>query len=735
MTAKAYPRAPRGEVVDVLHGERVPDPYRWLEDPDSRATKKWVAQQATLLERRRKDWNLREPLRERIEELLGSGFQGTPTWRKGRQFFLRRTPDQQHPVLRTTDPDGVERILLDPMTIDSTGGTTLDAWHPSPDGSLLAYQLSESGSEESLLRVLDVCTGAVVDGPLERTRYSPVAWLPDGSGFFYVRQLPADQLPEDEVQYHRRVWLHRLGTPLSDDRLVFGEDRDKEMVWGVSLSRDGRWLVVTGARGTDPRTDVYLADLADGLPDKPDFVTLREDVDCRTAAGVGLDGRLYVWTDEDAPRGRLLVGDPKRPQPEHWRVLIEEDPEAVLGQFVLLNELERPQLAVTWTRHAVGEIGLYDAETGSPTGTITLPGPGTVGGLSTRYEGGHELWFSYTDHVTPPLIERFDARTREVYDWAEPPGAVPDTSGISVRQVEYQSFDGTVVRMFVVCRDDLAGTPQPTILNGYGGFGIPMTPAYSASALAWVEAGGHFAVACLRGGGEEGEDWHRAGMLDQKQRVFDDLHAAAEWLVTEGWTAPERLGILGGSNGGLLVGAAITQRPDLYRSAVCSAPLLDMVRYEQHGLGRFWSGEYGSASDPDQLRVLLTYSPYHRVQDGLAYPATLFTVFGSDTRVDPLHARKMCAALQAATTGTVDEAPILLRVETDVGHGARSVDRSVELSADQLAFHAWATGLGVPAEQHAPEPEPDASSEAASGDAGPDAPTGTAAGDAAGDES
>jgi len=688
----AYPPARREDLVEDLHGEQVADPYRWLEDPESVETKNWLAAQAELLDARRAEWSARPQLRARLDSLMRTGFHGPPAWRGERLFFARRSPEQEHPVLHAVDPDGAERVLVDPMRLDPAGTTTLDAWHPSPDGALVAYQLSESGTEESAIRVLDVDSGALVDGPIPRTRFSPVAWLPDCSGFYYVRQLDPERLPPDETQYHRRVWLHRLETAPDEDVLVFGEGHDKEMIWGVSLSRDGRWLVVSGARGTDPRTDVYLADLADADLAAPAFETLQEGVDARTSAGVGVDGRLYVWTDRDAPRGRLLVADPTAPQSEHWRPLVDEDPEAVLTGFAILDDLDTPQLAVSWTRHAVSEVSLHDLADGTRRGEVPLPGLGTVGGLITRYEGGHELWFSYTDHVTPLLVRRYDARAGEVTDWARPPGASPDTTGISARLVDYTSHDGTTVRMFVVGRDDVTG-PRPTILYGYGGFGVSMTPAYSASILAWVEAGGRYAIACLRGGGEEGEDWHRAGMLASKQHVFDDLHAAAEWLVDEDLTRPDRLGISGGSNGGLLVGAALTQRPDLYRCVVCSAPLLDMVRFERFGLGRLWSGEYGSADDPDQLRTLLTYSPYHRVRPGLPYPATLFTVFGSDTRVDPLHARKMCAALQHATASDATTHPVLLRVEGEVGHGARSVSRSVDLAADTLAFQAWNVGL------------------------------------------
>ncbi|MDP9444601.1 MAG: prolyl oligopeptidase family serine peptidase [Actinomycetota bacterium] len=689
-----YPPSPRDHLVDVLHGERVADPYRWLEDADAPATKEWLGAQAELLDAHRRRWTLRPAFAQRLEQLTATGFTGLPTFRGERQFFLRRTPGQEHAVLHVVEGDGTERVLVDPMALDPGGTTTLDAYTPSPDGRLLAYQLSEKGTEESAIRVLDVATGDVVDGPIPRTRFSPVAWLADSSAFYYVRQLDPDELPEDERQYHRRVWLHRLGADPAADPVVFGDGRDKAFVWGVSVSRDGRWLVVSGARGTDPRNDVYLADLRDADLAAPAFVTVQEGVDAQTSLSVGVDGRLYVWTDADAPRGRLLVADPEQATRVHWRPLVDEDPEAVLTGFAVVDRLEQPQLLVSWTRHAVSEITVHALADGARIGALALPGLGSVGALHGRYEGGHEAWFSYTDFVTPSVVHHYDGRSGAVRVWAEPPGGRPDVRGISTRLVDYASYDGTTVRMFVVGRDDLAeGGPRPAILYGYGGFGVPVAPGYGPGLLAWVEAGGVYALACLRGGGEEGERWHRAGMLAGKQRVFDDFLAAAETLCHRGWTTPPKLAISGGSNGGLLVGAALTQRPDLFRAAVCSAPLLDMVRYEQHGLGRFWSGEYGSASDAEQLRTLLAYSPYHRVRDGTVYPATLFTVFASDTRVDPLHARKMCAALQAATAGDRAERPILIRVETEVGHGARSVSRGIALAADTLAFSAWATGL------------------------------------------
>ena len=693
MTRPQYPTAHRDDVVDVLHGTPVPDPYRWLEDRDSPATKEWLKAQEELFAAAVPGLPIRRRFRERVAELMRSGTVGPPVWRGDRYFFMRRTPDQEHAVLYVVE-DGAERPLIDPVAIDPSGLTTLDAWQPDKEGRLLAYQLSVGGDEESRLYVMDVATGERVDGPIDRCRYSPIAWLPGGEAFYYVRRLPPERVPEDERQYHRRVYLHRVGTPADEDVLVFGEGRDKTEYYGVSVSRDGRWLTISASKGTAPRNDLWIADLTASPAEAPEPVTVQEGVDAQTGLHFGRDGRLYVFTDRDAPRGRICVTDPATPAYEHWRDLVPEDPEAVLASFAILDEAGT--LLVGWTRHAIGEITVHDLATGARTGEVATPGIGTIGGLVERPEGGHEAWFVYTDNTTPPAVHRYDARTGETTLWAAAPGTV-EVPDVRTEQVVYRSKDGTQVRMLVISRPGEG--PRPTILYGYGGFGISMAPGYSASILAWAEAGGVYAIAQLRGGGEEGEEWHRAGMLGNKQNVFDDLHAAAEHLIATGVTTPDRLGISGGSNGGLLVGAALTQRPELYAAVVCSAPLLDMIRYERFGLGATWNVEYGSADDPEQFRWLLAYSPYHHVREGVPYPATLFTVFDSDTRVDPLHARKMCAALQHATSS---DRPILLRNETEVGHGARAVSRSVELAADQLAFLAVHTELAA-AEAAGPE--------------------------------
>ncbi|MEO3811907.1 prolyl oligopeptidase family serine peptidase [Sphaerisporangium sp. B11E5] len=688
MTREPYPNARRDDIVDDLHGTPVPDPYRWLEDPEAPATKEWLDAQADLFAKQMAAAPRRDAFRDRVAELVSSGTIGAPVWRRDRRFFMRRTPDQEHAVLYTADPGGTERPLLDPIAMDPSGLTTVDSWQPDKEGRALAYQISVGGDEESNLYVIDVATGERLDGPIDRCRYSPVAWLPGGEAFYYVRRLAPGEVPAGEEQYHRRVYLHRVGTPVEQDVMIFGEGLEKTNYYGVSVSMDGRWLSVSASRGTAPRNDLWVADLSASSLETPELTTVQQDVDAQTVLQFGRNDRVYVFTDRDAPRGRICVTEPGRFAAEHWRELVGEDAEAVLSDFAILDDLERPVMLAGWTRHAVSEITVHDLVTGERVGEVPLPGLGSIGAITEHPEGGHEAWFGYTDQTSPTSIRRYDARTGETTLWEAAPGAV-EVPEVTTEQVVYRSADGTEVHMIVTSRP--GDGPRPTILYGYGGFGVSMVPGFSAGTLAWVEAGGVYAVAQLRGGGEQGEEWHRAGMLGGKQRVFDDLHAAAEHLIATGVTTPDRLAISGGSNGGLLVGAALTQRPDLYAAVACAAPLLDMVRYEQFGLGATWNVEYGSASVPEEFGWLWGYSPYHHVREGVRYPATLFLVFGSDTRVHPLHAWKMCAALQHAQSDP--DRPVLLRNEAEVGHGARAVSRSVEMMADQLAFLARHTGL------------------------------------------
>ena len=686
-----YPAADRLDLVDDLHGRAVPDPYRWLEDAQDPRTTQWRAAQDALMDQERSAWTRRDRFAERIEQLMGSGSVSPPYTRGQWTFFTRREPGQQFPVLYVREGDGAARVLFDPIEKDPSGLTTLDAWQPSKEGDRLALQYSIGGNEESILAVMDTATGALLEDGIDRCRYSPIAWLPGGERFYYVRRLAPELLPESEQQFHRRVYLHSVGSSTDDDILIFGAGMTMTNYYGVEVSRDGRWLQVSASEGTEPRNDLWIADLQASPPEAPAFQLVQGDVDAQTAIHVGRNGLLYISTDLDAPRGRLCVSAPEHLWDEPWRDLLPEDPEAVLDGYAILDgpELIRPLLIGVWTRHVVSEMTLHDLETGELLERIALPGAGTIGGPVEQPDGGPVAWLVYTDHTTVPTIYSFDGRTRAIELWEAPPGTV-EVPRVHSRQVTYTSADGTEVRMFILSPTEEADQPRPTILYGYGGFGIPLSPGYSATILSWVEAGGVWAVANLRGGGEEGEEWHRAGMLGNKQNVFDDFHAAAQWLIDNGWTSREQLAINGGSNGGLLVGAAMTQRPDLFQAVVCVAPLLDMVRYTTSELGPTWTVEYGDPEIPEQLDWLLGYSPYHRVSEGTAYPATMFVAFDNDTRTDPMHARKMCAAVQHATTS---DRPVVFRGEGDVGHGARSLNRSIDEAADTLAFVARWTGL------------------------------------------
>ena len=711
-----YPPAPRQDIVEDLHGHSVADPYRWLENHADDATRAWSKAQDELV-RPFLDHPARDALARRLRD-LSAGLVTSPTVRGDRRFVMRRlsvapsaapvggTPPlpragQEHAVLAVLapgdDPLTGGRVLVDPSTLSDDDTITLDGWLPSPDGALLAYLLSDAGDEESSLRVMAVDSGKDVDGPIDRCRYSSLAWTADATGLYYVRRLPPGEVPAGEESFHRRVRFHSLGADPADDELVFGDGRDPTAYYSVDVSVDGRWLLLAEHLGTAPRNDVWIADLA-GPDGHRRLAPVHEGLDAATYPRVGPDGRLYLHTTLDAPRYRLAVTDPERPGPANWRDLLPEG-DGVLADWCLTDEA----VVAVRAHHGVSRVTVHDLRTGAAAGEVPLPGLG-VASVTSRPEGGDEVWIGYQDFTTPSQVwhHRLAAGTGvhsghpSVHNerqraattlWASAPGS-PDLPPTVTDQVTYPSADGTEVRMFVIHRADVDASngPHPTVLYGYGGFGVSQAPAYSATVAAWVERGGVWVVAGIRGGSEEGEAWHRDGMRDRKQHCFDDFIAAGEALVAARWTAPERLGIYGGSNGGLLVGATLTQRPDLMAAVVCSAPLLDMVRYEQFGLGRTWNDEYGTAADPTEFGWLLSYSPYHRVVEGTPYPAVLFTVFDNDTRVDPLHARKLCAALQWATNRPPSGAPILLRREENVGHGGRSVSRTVGLGADILSF-------------------------------------------------
>lgn len=743
-----YPEAERLELIEEIHGRPVADPYRWLEDPEDPRTVTWSSRQEALYG----DWLRRglgigahhgshhgtdrtktpaasdldlpgfiARLRRRLTELADLGSVSAPVWRGGRCFLTRRDPGQDHPVLYVTGPDGADRALIDPGALDPSGATTLDGWFPSADGALLAYFLSMGGTERPLLRVMEVASGRDVDGPIDRVTRFAFAWLPDGTGFYHQRRPTAGQVADGVHAAHRLVYLHRIGTPSSHDVLISGPEHGlPKSCWYAPIVTDGgRWLRLDAHRGLT--NDIYLADLAACEPDAPEFTVLQSDADAITEPSFGRDGRIYALTGRDAPNGRLCVIDPEHPAYEHWHTLVPEDPGAVLKGFVILDDErgamdDHPRLLVLRSRHALSELALCDLRSGEPTAgvTVELPGLGTVQELVVDPDGGPYAYFTYTDFRTPASVYRLDGRSGAVQPWssqASPAAPVPvpvpeptpmptestlvtmDGAAVQVSHVTYSSHDGTEVRMFILSPTGRPDRPRPTILYGYGAHGNPRTPVFNPMQLAWVEAGGVYAIANIRGGGEEGAAWHRAGMLEHRQNTFADFHAAGDHLVDQGWTTRGRLGIHGGSAGGQLVGVALAQRPEAYAAVLCSAPLLDMIRMERSPTASLWVGERGTVRDPEQFGWLLAQSPYYMLREGTAYPAILFTVFDGDTRVEAWHARKFAAALQHATSSAAAERPILLRRQADAGHVSRSASSSIALWSEQLGFLAAHLGL------------------------------------------
>lgn len=687
-----YPAAERQEMADTRDNVIVHDPYRWLEDLTDSRTIDWAKAQDALCAERRDDRQV-EHLYAALAPLAKVGAVSPPMFRGESVFFTRRKANEDLPSL-LIELAGEERVLVNPLAEDASGRTVLGAWRPSNDGKRVAYQLSVDGNEESWLYVMEVATRTLIDGPIDRVRDSPIAWLPDGEHYYYVRRL-AD-LDFGEKHYHRRVYLHEVGSDPDNDIEIFGAGREKTQYYTVDVTGGDRWLQITATSGTDRRNDIWLADLNNCAWDEPKLRPVQVEVDHHTtlqfAPGTQPNDRVWLATTMGAPAGRVMTVKPSMLDAD-WCERIAPRQDVVLSDFAVLNgpKLPKPLALTTWSRHAVSEILIHDLDSGEEVGTVPLPGVGSVGSLVTRREAGHEAWFEYTDYHTPTVILRFDALMSKTGRWQDGQSPV-NVSRLVTRQLECKSEDGTTVRIFTISSTGSPDGPRPTILSGYGGFGRSLSPAYSADVQAWVEAGGVYAVASLRGGGEEGEEWHRAGRGLNKHRTFDDFHAATRCLINSGWTRPEKLGIMGGSNGGLLVGAALTQHPENYAAAVCVSGLLDMVRYEKFGLGQSWRSEYGSVDNVAEFHALMSYSPYHRVVAGVKYPPVLFVSADGDTRVDPMHSRKMCAALQHASAGA---GPVLLRRVRGVGHRAWALSQAVTLQAECLSFLATHLALDL----------------------------------------
>lgn len=673
------PKAPetrREAVVDKIHGEELADPYRWLEEQQSPATREWIAAQNDYATAWLARYTGRAKLVARAGELMRVDVVGMPTVRGERFFFNRRLATEDLPTLCMSEGvAGEPQVLIDPVSIASDKSKTVSLYEVSEDGKRLVYGLRVGGEDEVSLRFFDVDTKKDLPIELPRGRYFGVSLTPDGKTMFYTLHGK-----EGSRVYSRSVGEANGQPVLGEPKLLFGEGYDSGVIVSPTLSEDGRYLILHVFYGSAAKkTDVYFQDLVGGGPIRP----LVNDIEARFLAAA-IDHRVYVTTNWNAPRNRVLLVDLRHPERENWKEIIPESRSVLEGLSPVAGRLYGEYLT-----DVKSAVTVFDAE-GKALREIRFPTLGSVGGLSGRWDA-KEAYFSFSGFEQPTTIYRENAETGEQTVWSQPNIPV-DSAAFEAKQVFYPSKDGTKIPMFVVHKRGITldGT-NPTLLYGYGGFNNSLTPGFSSKAILWMEMGGVYAVANLRGGGEYGEEWHQGGMLAKKQNTFDDFIAAGEWLIREKYTSPKKLAISGGSNGGLLVGAAVTQRPELFGAVVCSYPLLDMVRYHKFLVARFWIPEYGSSDDPEQFRVLKAYSPYHNVKPRTAYPGVLFITGDSDTRVDPLHARKMAALMQAATSSS---APILLKYDTQLGHtGARPVGRTIEDLADELSFLALQLGV------------------------------------------
>ena len=661
------------------------DPYRWLEDPDNPATAAWVDAQNGLT-RSVLDGPVRDGLVERLTALYNYPRTGVPIKRGNRYFFMHNTGLQDQPVLYVQDGvDASPRVLIDPNTMGAPGGpghggpVALTAMEVNAAGTVVAYGLSTSGSDRQEIFARDVESGADRIDRLQWAKFVAIAWVKDGSGFYYTRfPEPGTVEPGDE-HYFNKVYYHRLGDPQERDALVFDKPAERETVFGVEISDDDRWIVITAFEGSSDKCEIYLLDRHQPAgPPAPLFTGFASAYAFIEAAAFnsGHQTRLFFRTDHRAPRGRIVWVDPSRPDVPPVEV-VAESPDKLSAALLIHGTL-----VASYLENASDRIRLFDLA-GRPAGTVDLPAIGSVSGISGRPEDD-EMFVGFSSFVYPPANYRYDFAAKALAPFGSSERRI-DSADYETTQVWYPSKDGTKVSMFLVHRKGLPlDGRRPVLLTGYGGFNISLTPSFDPANFVLIDKGGIYAVANLRGGGEYGEAWHEAGMFERKQNVFDDFIAAAEWLGASGWSARGKIAIEGGSNGGLLTGAVMVQRPDLFGAVVCRVPVADMLRYHLFTVGRFWISEYGSADDPAHFPFLYQYSPLHNVKDGVAYPPILITTADTDDRVSPGMAKKFAARLQAADG---DASPVLIRVETKAGHGAgKPVSKMIEEDADIFAF-------------------------------------------------
>jgi prolyl oligopeptidase len=663
-------------VKEVLHGVEIVDPYRWLENKDAPETRTWIDAQNAFTDAQLGAQPGREAIRSRLEQLLKVDQVTVPYERAGRYVYTKRRADQDLPlIVMRQGTGGAEQVLVDPHPLSPDHTISVQIFAVSQDGKLLAYGTRKGGEDEVALSLLELDTKKELPDRLPRGRYFGVSIEPGGRGFYYTRFGTEGS----------RVFHHRMGTDPAADSLLFGAGTDPGKIIVSQLSEDGRRLLIVVYHGSaTDQSEVYLADVAARGP----IVPIVNDIDAYFDPDLAGD-HLYLRTNWKAPNHRILDVDLAHPARDAWREVVPES-EASMQDFAMIGG----KIFVNALSNVVSTVRVYGLD-GKLERTIDFPAPGTVMDLRGRWSGD-QAFFSFSSFAVPAMVCRYAIADGKQTTWWKPDVPI-SADQIEVHQVWYHSKDGTKIPMFVVHKKGLKlDGGNPALLTGYGGFTISETPAYRAQAVLWVERGGVYALANLRGGGEFGETWHHAGMLANKQNVFDDFTAAADWLVANRYTGPGRLAISGGSNGGLLVGAALTQHPEKFRAVVCSVPLLDMLRYHKFLVARFWVPEYGSSEDADQFKVLLAYSPYQHVKKGVAYPAVLLVSGDSDTRVDPLHARKMTALLQASTGS---DRPILLHYDTKLGHSAgKPVSKQIDDLGVELTFLFWQLGVNPSAD-------------------------------------
>ena len=680
----APPKAEKRPLEETLHGVKIVDNYRWLEDGTSADTQKWVAEEMAYTRGVLDPLPGREAIHKRLTELLSIGSITQPEIGGKYYFYTRRDGMQNQPVLYVREGvDGKDRVLVDANQLAADGTIALDWYQPSENGKYLAYGTSPSGSEMSTLHIIETKTGTALPDTIERTRACSIAWMPDNSGFYYTRYPKKGDVPDGQEMYNRHVFYHELGADPATDPLIFGEGRDAEDWPSVSLDNDGRLLLITVEQGWT-KSELFLMDLKARTP--ATRITTGKNF---LYSGSVYNGRVYITTNEDAPRYRVFVTEAGDYEREHWKEIIPQSDAVLQGAAVWGGKL-----FTQYEQNATSQLKIFDID-GTKLKDLLLPALGTVFGSDGKWDRD-EIFYGFLSFTVPPTVYRYDLKTGATSQWAKVDAPSIDPSAYEVNQEWYHSKDGTRVPMFIVNKKGVKKDGRnPTLLTAYGGFNVSLTPSFSRTAYLWMEHGGVYAVANLRGGAEFGEDWHRAGMLGNKQNVFDDMIAAAEHLIAEKYTDKDHLAIQGGSNGGLLMGAMITQRPDLFRAVVCQVPLLDMLRYQNFQIAKLWIPEYGSSDDAEQFKWLYAYSPYHHVKVGTEYPAILFMTADSDSRVDPMHAKKMTALMQAsAENGASKTRPILLRIESKAGHGAgKPVTKQIEESTDVYAFLFWQLGV------------------------------------------